>query len=337
MRKKIKSLTTVIIVLAIIAAVLGGALVYVKMSLTQEQAVSDAYAKEMTENQKSVYTAMGDIKHGDTLTEGKNVQLQNVYTGLPTTVYISKKDLGSTAIVDIPKGVTVMKEMVTPISIAEDTREYEIQVARLMQDQKENDYVDIRIMFPDGRDQLVLAKKQIKNMDKENCVFWSYLNEEEILRLASATIDAYTITGTQIYADRYVESNLQDEAQPTYLVNTTVLDMFDSSSASYDGNLLTKAIQTLNSEARLQMEDQLNMLTPDKLAAVAAGHGLEDTAKNSALTGAGEYNGQEAEAAAESTGSQSETDSTEESTEETTAESSADADTVVESTTAAKQ
>jgi hypothetical protein len=113
--------------------------------------------------------------------------------------------------------------------------------------------------------------------------------------------------------------------------------MFDSSSASYDGNLLTKAIQTLNSEARLQMEDQLNMLTPDKLAAVAAGHGLEDTAKNSALTGAGEYNGQEAEAAAESTGSQSETDSTEESTEETTAESSADADTVVESTTAAKQ
>ena len=299
MKKKVKRMTAGLVVMAILVLSLTAALIYNRKALKEERAVTDAYASEMLANQKTVYTATADIRHGDTITEGENVQLQNVYTGLDTGVYITAEELGSTAIIDIPKGVTVMKEMVTAVSIANDTREQEIQVARLMQDQQENDYVDIRIMFPNGVDQVVLTKKQIKNLNLENCVWWTYLNEEEILRLASATIDAYTITGTYIYATRYVESNLQDEALPTYLVNTYVQDMFDSSSAYYDGNLLTKAIQTLNTDARLDMEKKLKSLTSEKLAAVAAGHELEDTAKNSALSGSGEYDAQAAQEADE--------------------------------------
>ncbi len=294
MKKKIKRLTAGLICTAIMIIALAAALIYNRKALNEERAVTDAYAKEMLANQQTVYTAITDIRHGDTITEGENVQLQNVYTGLSAGVYITAEELGSTAIIDIPKGVTVMKEMVTAVSIAQDTREYEIQVARLMQDETENDYVDVRIMFPNGVDQVVLPKKQIKNLDLENCVFWTYLNEEEILRLASATIDAYTITGTKIYATRYVETNLQDEALPTYLVNTYVQDMFDSTSAYYDGNLLTKAIQTLNTDARNDMERKLKAMTSEKLAAVAAGHELEDTAKNSAMTGSGEYDAQAA-------------------------------------------
>ena len=299
MKKKVKRMTAGLISMAIIIIALIAALIFNRNALKEERAVTDAYATEMLANQQTVYTAITDIRHGDTLTEGENVQLQNVYTGLSSSVYMTADELGSTAIIDIPKGVTVMKEMVTAVSISQDTREYEIQVARLMQDSTENDYVDIRIMFPTGVDQLVLPKKQIKNLNLENCVWWTYLNEEEILRLASAIIDAYTITGTRIYATRYVETNLQDESLPTYLVNTYVQDMFDSSSAYYDGNLLTKAIQTLNTDARLDMEKKLKSLTSEKLSAVAAGHELEDTAKNSALTGTGEYDAQAAEEAYE--------------------------------------
>lgn len=296
MKKKIKKMTAGLICMGVLIVALAAALIFNRNALSKERAVTDAYAAEMIANQQTVYVATADIKHGDTITDGENVQLQNVYTGLSSEVYMTAEDLGSTAIIDIPTGVTVMKEMVTPVSIAQDTREYEIQVARLMQDQTENDYVDIRIMFPNGVDQLVIPKKQVKNLNLENCVFWTYLNEEEILRLASATIDAYTITGAKIYATRYVESNLQEEAHPTYLVNTYVQDMFDSSSAYYDGNLLTKAVQTLNTDARLDMERKLKNLTPEKLAAVAAGHELEDTAKNSALAGNGEYDAEAAEA-----------------------------------------
>ena len=323
MKKKVKRLTIGLIILALLSLALGGALYYNRKLLKEERAVTDAYMNEMLANQRTVYTAITDIRHGDTVEEGVNIQLQNVYTGLGAEVYMTADDLGSTAIIDIPQGVTVMKEMVTPVSIALDTREYEIQVARLMQDEIENDYVDIRIMFPSGQDFLVLPKKQIKNLNLENCVFWTYLNEEEILRLASATIDAYTITGTMIYATRYVESNLQDEALPTYIVNTYVQDMFDTTSAYYDGNLLTKAIQTLNADARLDMEAKLKGLTPEKLAAVAAGHALEDTAKNSALAGSGQYDGQAAQEAEANGTYSSYLTSEQEETEEASAQESA--------------
>lgn len=256
-----------------------------------------ALDSEMTANKKTVYVATTDIRHGDTILEGVNVEMQNIYTGLPQVMYMTADDLGSTAITDITQGMSIMSTMVTPIQITTDMREYEIQVARLMQDQMENDYVDIRIMFPNGMDMLVLPKKQIKNLNLENCVFWTYLNEEEILRLSSATIDAFTVTGAKIYATRYVENNLQDAGKPTYIVNTAVLEQFDSTSSFYDENLLTKAIQTLNMSARLDMEAKLKNLTSEKLAAVASGHSMEDNAKNSALVGDGDYDAQAAQEA----------------------------------------
>lgn len=293
MRKKLKAIKIALIIVAVLLAMAVAAFVVTKMSLDEEVEKSARQTAEMLQNQQTVYVVStvdgSGINHGEIIEENVNVVKQTVYTGLEEYNYITEEDLGSTAIVDIYEGMTVMANMVTPLEIATDSREYEMQVVNLMVDQKENDYVDIRIMFPDGSDYLVLPKKQIKNLSLENCVFWTYLNEEEILRMASATIDAFTITGTKIYATRYVESNLQKEAVPTYLVNATVQDMMDSNSAYYDKNLLTKAISTLNALARKSMEERLGLLSEEKLAAVADGHGLEDTAKNSVLTGLGGY------------------------------------------------
>lgn len=301
MKKKVKSLTLVVVILLILVVALGAALFMNRSKLTKTLEENNAFQQEMAQNQKTVYVAKTDIRHGDVLKIGDdgNVMESNVYTGLPLNVYITADDIGTTAIIDIPVGQTIFKTMVTSVDVENDTRIQELQVVRLMQDQQEGDYVDIRIMFPNGKDMLVLPKKQIKNLDLENCVFNTYLNEEEILRMASATIDAYTVTGTVIYANRYVETNLQESAEPTYLVNTAVQEMFDPLSPYYDKNLLTKAIQTLNYNARLDMEGKLRNLTTEKLAAVAAGHALEDTAKNSALTGDGEYDAQAAQEKAE--------------------------------------
>ena len=98
----------------------------------------------------------------------------------------------------------------------------------------------------------------------------------------------------------------------------------DPTSAFYDNNLLTKAIDTLNAIARSNLEERLGKLSDEKLEAVAEGHGIEDTAKTSVLTGLGlQDNGEESfdgnynnevmteDAAAE--GSQDETDTASES------------------------
>lgn len=292
-KKKIKILTIFLVIFIVGCACLGAAYTMVRMELNDEILINNAALSEMGANQKTVYVVSTEdgsgIGHGEIIEENVNVVKQNVYTGLESFNYITEEDLGSVAIVDIYEGMTVMDNMVTAVAIETDTREYEMQVVNLMTDQMENDVIDIRIMFPDGSDFLVLPKKQVKNLNLPNCVFWTYLNEEEILRMASATIDAYTITGTKIYAARYVESNLQEEAIPTYLVNAAVQDQMDSTSSYYDWNLLTKATTTLNQLARQNMEQKLALLSEERLAAVADGHGLEDTAKNSVLAGVNGY------------------------------------------------
>lgn len=293
MKKREKKLAILLIILGVMFCCVLAALIVTRMTLNDEVAANQAALGEMSANKKTVYvvsTADGSgIGHGEVIEEGVNVVKQTVYTGLEDFNYITEDDLGSMAVVDIYEGMTVMENMVSPISIESDTREYEMQVVNLMTDQQENDVVDIRIMFPDGSDFLVLPKKQIKNLNLPNCVFYTYLNEEEILRMASATIDAYTITGTKIYATRYVESNLQEEAVPTYLVNAAVADQMDPGCSYYDKNLLTKAETTLNYIARHNLEENLSILSKDRLAAVAEGHNLEDTAKTSVLTGVNGY------------------------------------------------
>lgn len=326
--KKIKRLSIFIVILTLLVLAAAGTAVYLKMTLNDTQDVLASAQEEMEANKKIVYVVSTDdgfgISKGDILQENVNVKKQQIYSGLEDYNYITEEDMGSTAVIDMYEGMTVMTNMITPLDIANDTREYELQVVNLMVDQKENDYVDIRIMFPDGTDFLILPKKPVFNLNLENCVFWTYLNEEEILRMASATIDAYTITGTKIYATRYVESSLQEQATPNYLVNEYVQDMMDPTSAFYDNNLLTKAIDTLNAIARSNLEERLGKLSDEKLEAVAEGHGIEDTAKTSVLTGLGlQDNGEESfdgnynnevmteDAAAE--GSQDETDTASES------------------------
>lgn len=148
-----------------------------------------------------------------------------------------------------------------------------------MTDQKESDCIDIRIMFPNGEDYLVLSKKTIRTLHLDESIFYITLSEEEILRLASATIDAYTISGTRIYTTRYIEPSIQDEAIPTYPVRSETIDLLNT-----DPNILEIAQQTLNLTARLDLEQRLTGLTPEQLAATATGHGLTDTAQASVLT-----------------------------------------------------
>lgn len=293
MKKKLKIFKILLVIVIIFFLMTVAALVVTKKNYDELTEVNNQNLAEMLQNKQTVYVVSTEdglgIEHGEIILDGVNVTRQTIYTGLEAYNYITEDEIGSTAIIDMDEGMTVMKNMVTPLSIATDTREYEIQVANLMVDQRENDLVDIRIMFPDGRDCLVLPKKQVKNLSLEACVFYTYLNEEEILRLASATIDAFTITGTKIYTTRYVEGNLQEEAVPTYLVNATVMDMMDSNTVYYDQNLLTKAMSTLNKDARKNLEARLEKMSSEKLGAVADGHGIEDTAKKSVLTGIGGY------------------------------------------------
>ncbi|MBR1623876.1 MAG: hypothetical protein IJ675_08225, partial [Pseudobutyrivibrio sp.] len=233
--------------------------------------------EQINTNTKTVYVASREIAAGEKLVadgENANLMLSQIATGLEAVFYLQPTDLANDtyALIDINETVPILYSMTTSTSFDTDTRDYEIQVANLTIDQADYQYIDVRIMWPNGEDQVILAKKQITGLNLEGAVFTTQLNEEEILRMASATIDAFTTSGAYIYTTRYISTE-QDAAIPTYLVRAETIDLMNS-----DPNVLTKATETLNLSARLSLEARLAGLTEEELDAVVSGHGIDDNA-----------------------------------------------------------
>ena len=294
-----------IVVIVLLALIICSFFEYSKIQ--DLKAANTMYQTELSNNQQTVYVATDLINAGDIVTdtgENANVEKQTVYTGLESYNYITESEMNTRAKVDIAAGVPVMYNMVTDVVVDNDTRDYEISVANLTTDQKENDVVDIRVIFPNGEDYVILSKKQITNLNLENCVFTSQLNEEEILRFASAIVDTYMTTGARIYTTRYVEENIQETSTPNYPVRETTIALINS-----DPNVVTKATETLNLEARLSLEQRLGTLTEDELDAVSEGFGLTDTATSSVLGSTSTVTSNEETTDTESADVSSETDS----------------------------
>lgn len=281
MKKKKSGLKIMSILLIIVVIVMAASLYFLYTARQNQKMLSDKIASlelEISNNKQYVYVAMDDLEKGTVLEENVNVELQENVTALPADLYLQEEDLGKTLVVDVSAYEPVMANMVTEEKITKDTREYEIGVANLMVDQQVGDYVDIRIMFPNGEDYIVIPKVKVKNLILENAMFYANLNESQILTLASATIDAYTISGTKIYTTRYVEENLQEEAIPNYPVRKDLVSLMAT-----DPNILDVAQQTLNYTAREIMEAKLQSLSEEHFKSVVEGHGIVDTANASAM------------------------------------------------------
>ena len=242
---------------------------------------------ELDSNTVTVYVAKRDISAGEPIYASVNVDgalitddMVNVYkqeirNGLPESFFITDAQLGCQAKIDISESEPIMSSCVTKTTISTDEREYEIAVAELMTDQTVYDYVDVRILFPDGSDYIILPKKKVMNLHLDTNVFTTYCNEDEIVRFSSAIIDAFTNTGAKIYTTRYVESSIQEEAIPYYPVRSSTLAIIQS-----DPNILQTATETLNAEARNSLALRLSLLSKEQLEAVAEGFGIEDTARS---------------------------------------------------------
>lgn len=266
--KKKKSIWKIFLVLVLIIC-LGLSVAYcyiLNRDLKASKEANNVLQYEIDANTKTVYVAKDFIYAGEKIEENVNVYQQQIVSGLEQFNYIGADQLGSIARVDIAKNMPIMTSMVTTREVAKDVREYEMLICNLTADQHNYDVVDVRIQFANGDEYVLLSKKTIYNMSVENCLFTTLLNEEEILRVASATVDAYINAGTRIYTTRYVEPTLQEEAVPTYPVKANLVEIINTSP-----NVLTKAEQTLNEIARTNLETRLANLSPEWIDAIVKG------------------------------------------------------------------
>jgi len=271
-KKRQKGLITILSVVLLFAI---GVIAYGYMQLESLKESNSQMSQEMQQNQQTVYVATRLIERGEQIVaegEKANVELQKIYTGLEAFNYITEEEIGSVATIDISQGVPVMYVMVTDKAITNDSREYELSAVNLTTDQAQYDMVDVRILFPDGSDYVVLSKKEINQISLANCVFSAVLNEEEILRYACAIIDAYTVTGAKLYTTRYVEGSLQEAATPNYPVRESTRELLQT-----DPNVVSTAADTLNAQARVDLERRLGTLSPEELDAIKNGLLTDET------------------------------------------------------------
>ena len=156
--------------------------------------------------------------------------------------------------IKIPEGTIITKSMLisTQDALTDDKRLQEYSCIALPSELKNGDFVDIRFALPTGQDYIVLSKKEV--VQTNETTMWINVNETELLLLNSAMVEAWTITGTKLYAIEYIDAGMQEAAQITYKPSAEVTDLIMSdpniTKEAYDG--LTNDLTEIRNSKSMQ-------------------------------------------------------------------------------------
>lgn len=130
------------------------------------------------------------------------------------------------------------------------------------------DYIDIRLQLPTGETFIVVSKKYVEDTDATTV--WVKMAEEEILAMNNAIVEAYTMTGSKLYANIYVEAGNQEKASVTYVPSASVIDLING-----DANIINTAREYLKEKYTGTMQSLRNDVINNNLNAYE-----EDRLKN---------------------------------------------------------
>lgn len=237
----------------IIATVVLGSILVVQMinyNMCKKE-LSEVKVEQKRFNKIRVYTLNEDKKKGDFISEKDLIEL-NLYSEENIGKAASKEDLKDKELkVDVSKGIILDLSMVYESEkMADDVRLHIYSDIELHSEILEGSIVDIRIMFPDGEDYIVAEHKKIVKRI-EDSIFVN-VDEEEILKLASAKVDKDMYQGTKIYAILYVK-DYQEAAKSDYPVNTSVIEL-----GNWDPNLIERVFNSETAGKRAVLEANIS-------------------------------------------------------------------------------
>ena len=207
-RKARNSFLLGMLLMLVIAALIIGILVMQIINLKREEQEREA-ASTMA------YVLARDVRSGEPISEADVVLQQVPVATSPTNVEVVFTE-NSVAKIDLYTGTVLAPEMIADSEspITDDVRIQEYNMIALPVYLDVNDYVDVRLQMPDGQNYIVISKKRVIDV-QENTV-WLELTEDEIATMSNAIVEAYIMTGSNLYINRYVEPGMQAEATPTY-------------------------------------------------------------------------------------------------------------------------
>lgn len=259
-----------------IGAVLG-VLYFFKVRNDYEKKLSECTTQlnniknELAQSKRTGYVPKLGLKYNTKLDESMLEEVEFL-SSLPQDMYMDKEDLGKVLNFSVKAEVPILKYMLNEDKIADDLRNAEFNTFTLQTNIEKNDFVDVRIRFPNGEDYIVLSKKMVNDIKLSTGTIWLNMSQKELMTISSATVDAYLRKGTKLYVVKYVQPQTQKDATPTYPFNIDV-----QSAMMSDPNILEKATIAMTAQARAGLEARMNMIPKENLTSV--GSGVDDETK----------------------------------------------------------
>lgn len=243
---------TLIIISAALAAVSIASCIRLKNVVVQSSSSVSALQSVIAGNMRSGYRAITDIDAGAMISDSMVEYSSTIVSDVDASQFISEDDIGKVATVKIAAGTPVLKDMVSA-QLAADYHERECSFIWLNTNLKDNDFVDVRIMFPNGEDDIVAAKKSVKEVAVEANNMFLWLTEDENDLLSAAIVDA-NLHGARIYVTKYLKPEIQEASTVTYTPNSSVLAAIKD-----NPNIVDQSAANLSASAREAMENRIEL------------------------------------------------------------------------------
>jgi len=142
--------------------------------------------------------------------------------------------------INIPTGTMLTPDMLyaEDDKTTDDERIVEYNMIVLPSQLKNGDYIDVRLMLPDGTDFIVLSKKIVNQCTTS--AIWMNMSEYDMSLIENAVIDSYIVTGSKLYATIYKEPGMQEAATLTYVPTAACKELL-----KINPNVTTEAMQEL--------------------------------------------------------------------------------------------
>ncbi|MCX8075317.1 MAG: SAF domain-containing protein [Clostridia bacterium] len=171
---------------------------------TYEEGTNKNYIEKYT---KKVAVLNKDVFQGEAITADMIVEKNVNVSTIPTGTVDMSGAIGQVAKYNISANTPITSNMLTSQIMAADVREQEVNTVLMPSDLLESDFVDVRIMYPNGTDYIVLAQKQVDKIVGQT--MWIKLTEDERLLLNGAVVDSYLNQGSKVYATKYTDPSSQ--------------------------------------------------------------------------------------------------------------------------------
>lgn len=176
------------------------------------QATIEMYGGEVT-----CYTVKKTVMPGDEITEEVLLPVTKLASNI-NEQYVTDPDsiIGKYFKIGVSNGTPLLTDMVMSEQIRDDMRDVDIYVDRWTVGLKEGDYIDVNITMPYGDDYYVLSHKRVMSIGDNTLKV--YLTAGEWAVYQGALIDYYLNQeyGCVIYAQKYIEPGIQQEAVAFY-------------------------------------------------------------------------------------------------------------------------